>query len=412
MMKRILEILMVMLLVISFGCSKKTSAEKTEELSGSYTYTFTGMVGKETMQFDFADGKVTMSLPGNQMITDTYESEYTVNADGSVAITGFINTDSSSSYKIPGLWSWIDSGSGACTVTIDQVTKTFTPKGEETADEKETQDKTISDLSYASNSASQTLDLILPEGEGPFPLVILLHGGGFKFGDKQMPLVQKMFTLTKEGYAVASVNYRLSGEAIFPAAVSDAKAAVRYLRANAGKYNLDSERFAIWGESAGAYLACMTAFTDDQTLSGDVKDNPDTSSAVKVLIDFYGPVSFYLMDQDAAALGNSSSSGQSGSFESDFIGKAINDLSDEEKKEIDPLTYISSERPLGVWIQAGDADTNVPYTQSERLAEACNQVYGSDSVYFAILKGAVHEDDAFYTEDNLKALEAFLKKNL
>ena len=149
-----------------------------------------------------------------------------------------------------------------------------------------------------------------------------------------MPLVQKMFTLTKEGYAVASVNYRLSGEAIFPAAVSDAKAAVRYLRANAGKYNLDSECFAIWGESAGAYLACMTAFTDDQILSGDVKDNPDTSSAVKVLIDFYGPVSFYLMDQDAAALGNSSSSGQSGSFESDFIGKAINDLSDEEKKEV------------------------------------------------------------------------------
>ena len=371
------------------------------------------MAGKETMQFDFADGKVTMSLPGNQMITDTYESAFTINSDGSIAIEGFVNTDSTSSYKIPGLWAWIDTKSGACTVILNQDNKTFRPHGEEdSADEKDPTENTFSDIVYASNSASQTLDLILPEGEGPFPLVILLHGGGFKFGDKQMPLVQNMFALTKEGYAVASVNYRLSGEAIFPAAVSDAKAAVRYLRANAQKYNLDSERFAIWGESAGAYLACMTAFTDDQTLSGEVKDNLETSSAVKVLIDFYGPVSFYLMDQDAAALGNSSSTGENGSFESDFIGKAIKDLSDEEKKEIDPLTYITSTRPLAVWIQAGDADTNVPYTQSKRLAKACSEVYGSDAVYFEVLKGAVHEDDAFYTAANLAALEAFLKENL
>lgn len=412
MMKRILKMLMVLLLVITFGCSKKTASEQ-KDLQGSYTYTFTGMVGKETMQFDFAEGKVTMSLPGNQMITDTYESEYTINSDGSVEIVGFTNTDSSSSYKIPGLWSWIDSKSGTCTVILDQDNKTFVPQGEEeSSDKNDSTDNALSDIAYASNSASQTLDLILPKGEGPFPLVILLHGGGFKFGDKQMSLVKNMFALTNAGYAVASVNYRLSGEAIFPAAVSDAKAAVRYLRANAEKYNLNPERFAIWGESAGAYLACMTAFSDDQTLNGDVKDNLETSSAVKVLIDFYGPVSFYLMDQDATALGNSSATGESGSFESDFIGKAINNLSDAEKQEIDPLTYINNRRPLAIWIQAGDADTNVPYTQSQRLAQACNQVYGSDSVYFEVLKGAVHEDDAFYTQDNLAALEAFLKEKL
>ena len=126
MMKRILKILMVMLLVISFGCSKKATSEQ-KALQGSYTYTFTGMVGKETMQLDFADGKVTMSLPGNQMITDTYESEYTVNSDGSVEIVGFTNTDSSSSYKIPGLWAWIDTKSGACSVTLDDSAKTFEP---------------------------------------------------------------------------------------------------------------------------------------------------------------------------------------------------------------------------------------------------------------------------------------------
>ena len=126
-MKRILIILAVLLLVTT-GCAKKENkATDPKDITGSYTYVFAGMTGKETMQFDFADGKVTMSLPGNQMITDTYESEYTVNSDGSVEIVGFTNTDSSSSYKIPGLWAWIDTKTGACSVTLDDSAKTFEP---------------------------------------------------------------------------------------------------------------------------------------------------------------------------------------------------------------------------------------------------------------------------------------------
>ena len=126
-MKRILIILAVLLLVTT-GCAKKENkATDPKDITGSYTYVFAGMTGKETMQFDFADGKVTMSLPGNQMITDTYESAFTVNADGSIAIEGFVNTDSSSSYKIPGLWAWIDTKTGACSVTLDDSAKTFEP---------------------------------------------------------------------------------------------------------------------------------------------------------------------------------------------------------------------------------------------------------------------------------------------
>lgn len=139
---------------------------------------------------------------------------------------------------------------------------------------------TFSDIAYASQSEAQKLDILLPEGEGPFPLVLLVHGGGFKFGDKQMDIVKKMFALTDAGYAVATVNYRLSGEAVFPAAVADVKAAVRFLRANATAYDIDTERFGIWGESAGAYLAVMTAVTDDTALTGDVTDNAGVSSSV------------------------------------------------------------------------------------------------------------------------------------
>ena len=126
-MKRILIILAVLLLMTT-GCGKKTAnTADPKDIKGSYTYVFAGMTGKETMQFDFADGKVTMSLPGNQMITDTYESAFTINSDGSIAIEGFVNTDSTSSYKIPGLWAWIDTNSGACSVTLDDSAKTFEP---------------------------------------------------------------------------------------------------------------------------------------------------------------------------------------------------------------------------------------------------------------------------------------------
>ena len=437
-MKRISLLLLAAMLLLTAGCAgtPKANAPDTAEtaqsipaaaatapatdISGSYTYTFTGLMGEETMQLDFADGTVTISLPGNAMITDVYQNAYTDNGDGSVSIAGLKNVDSASPYAIPGLWGWIDGATGACTVLLDEGAKTFMPADgapesqapNEAAAPADTGDSSLSDIAYATASKTQTLDLLLPQGDGPFPLVILIHGGGFKFGDKQMDIVQKMFALTDAGYAVATVNYRLSGEAAFPAAVADVKAAVRFLRANAAEYRLDAARFAIWGESAGAYLAAMTAVTADGVLVGDVADNADTSSGAKVLIDFYGPISFYLMDEDAASLGQSSATGSESSFESAFIGKAIDSLTAEEKAEIDPITYLSAERPLAVWIQAGDADTSVPCLQSKRFAEACQTVYGEDAVFFALIPDASHMDDAFYTEENLAALIAFLDAHL
>ncbi len=432
-MKRTIAILLALLLLSTAGCTaaqkdaaataeptEAPAAEATEDtapaLVGSYTYTFLGLMGEETMQLDFADGIVTMYLPGNAMIADVYESPYTVNEDESISIVGFVNRDSSSPYTTPGLWDWIDASTGACTVVLDTAAGTFAPLGTGGGAAADAEDDTGSaallDVAYASNSETQTLDLLLPEGEGPFPLVILLHGGGFKFGDKQMPIVQKMFTLTDAGYAVATVNYRMSDEAVFPAAVADVKAAVRFLRANAAEYDLDAERFAIWGESAGAYLAVMSAVTDDATLTGDVTDNLAVSSSVKVLLDFYGPISFCCMEEDAAALGFACSTNSESSFESAFIGKPIGTLTDEEKAAIDPIAYLSAARPLAVWIQAGDADTSVPYKQSQRLAEACKAVFGEDAVHYELLPDAGHEDDAFYTAENLAALIAFLNAHL
>ncbi len=405
-----------------------------QTIEGTFTYMAKGMVGIETLQLVFAkDGTVKFSLPNNAVVKDVYDGTYVVDDSGTVQITGLKAEDTASQYQVPGLWDWIDPGTGNAAVTLDLAKNTFAPAAgaasgaasgaaalpaslpaQQAASTAAASfsGKSYTDVAYASESASQVLDLYVPAGDGPCPLVILVHGGGFQFGDKQMPLVQSMFALRDAGYAVATVNYRLSGEATFPAAVADVKAAVRYLRANASQYNLDADRFAIWGESAGAYLAVMTAITDDGTLTGDVTENADVSSSVKAVLDFYGPVTFFDMDADFAALGKTTSTNDASSFESAFVGTPIGQLTDAQKQEISPLCYISSDTALKVWIQVGDADENVPYTQSQRLADAFTSAIGADSVQFEILPGAAHEDPAFYTADNLAKVTAWLDANL
>ena len=152
---------------------------------------------------------------------------------------------------------------------------------------------TVANLAYANASATEVLDLYLPAGAGPFPVVVNIHAGGFALGDKGMVPGSTAKALVAAGYAVASLNYRLSGEAVFPAAVLDAKAAVRFLRANAAKYNLNPDKIAAFGQSAGGNLAAMLGTTggvaefDDASLG-----NPGVSSNVQAVIDWFGPTDF------------------------------------------------------------------------------------------------------------------------
>lgn len=269
-------------------------------------------------------------------------------------------------------------------------------------------------ISYASNSGSQVMDIYLPENAtGSDPVIIVVHGGGFKFGSQTMEIIRPVIEEgIANGYVVASVDYRKSGEAVFPAALSDVKAAVRYLKANAAEYGIDPNRVVIWGESAGAYLSLMTALTPEvKELNGDVSENLDQACSVAALVDFYGPVEFYTMDEEFVSLGvmDTKTSADS-SFESAFLGQAIG-----QDREAAYVTWwgtyqdqLPADFSLRAWIQAGDSDEQVPYMQSENFGKKLSEVIGEENVHYSLLEGAGHEDDLFYTEENLAQVFAFL----
>lgn len=265
------------------------------------------------------------------------------------------------------------------------------------------------DQAYAASSAAQKLDLYLPEtGDGPFPLIIHIHGGAFKMGDKADAQVNPMLEGLKRSYAVASINYRLSGEAIYPAQIHDIKAAIRFLRANASTYKLDPEKFAVWGGSAGANLAAMAG------TSGDVKEmenvdmgNPKISSRVQAVVDWFGPINFNTMDAQFKVSGKGRTDhDEANSPESLLLGKKITEAQD-LVAFANPTSYITVDDPA-FFIEHGKEDQLVPCEQSIEFAAALEKVLGKDKVQLILLDNTRHGGPQFETPENLNRVFAFL----
>jgi acetyl esterase/lipase len=272
------------------------------------------------------------------------------------------------------------------------------------------------DVAYASLSPAQKLDIYLPdEGEGPFPVILSIHGGAFMGCDKSDAQVTPMLEGLKRGYAVVAVNYRLSWEAIFPALVQDAKAAVRWVRANARQYHFDPKRIAAWGGSAGGYQSSMLGTSAGISELDDLSlGNPDQSCRVQAVVSWYGPTNFLKMDEYLTASGMLPPPGfrhsEANSPESLLLGQTITEIP-EKVKAANPETYISNNVPPFL-LQHGVKDPVVPVQHSIEFAAKIEQVCGAGRVELDIIEGAEHADPKFETPENVKRVLDFLDKHL
>jgi acetyl esterase/lipase len=266
--------------------------------------------------------------------------------------------------------------------------------------------KALRDLEYVPNGhARQKLDLYLPEkGEGRLPVIVWIHGGAWLAGSKDncpaVPFVAR-------GYAVASINYRLSQHAKFPAQIEDCKAAIRWLRANADKYHLDADHIGVWGASAGGHLVALLG------TSGGVKElegkdcNLDQSSSVQAVCDWFGPTDFLKIAEQAMP-GSRLDHNSPDAPEAKLIGGPVQE-NKEKAQRANPIKYVSKDDPPFL-IMHGNRDDVVPPGQSELLAEALKKA--GVPVELRIIDGAGHGGPAFGSNENRKRIMEFFEKHL
>ncbi len=272
------------------------------------------------------------------------------------------------------------------------------------------------DLAYDTKSDRQKIDLYLPPEAGKgglVPLVIFIHGGGFMAGDRRDMQVSIYFGLLNRGYALASVGYRVSGEAQFPDPVKDCKAAVRYLKAHAVEYGIDPARFAVVGNSAGAYMALMIATSPNIAMLEDLSTgNSAYGTDVRCCIATYPPVDFSLIDDQKAQEGNDSKPmGNPKVPECLFMGAAVDSLPLESVKAASPMSYLTPQVPP-LMVKAGSEDELVPHAQSVVFATAAKRIAGDDRIDFEIVPGASHHDPAFKRPAFLEEAAAFLDRHM
>ena len=228
-------------------------------------------------------------------------------------------------------------------------------------------------------------DLYIPRAAAEPAVVLWLHGGGWRFGDRRLAPDLAAFAQAS-GLAMVSIDYRLSDEAKFPAPVEDVKAAVRWVRSVAPGYGINAERVGLWGSSAGGHLAACAALSrEDEFRTGE---HPGHSSAVQAVVDGYGPTNFGRIDADRghdASLGTDAESlgirqllpaGHPDSFESRLLGVPVR-TSPDAVELADPVHYIRGACPPFL-ILHGLADTLIPPAQSDYLFHALSAA-GNDA---------------------------------
>jgi acetyl esterase/lipase len=262
----------------------------------------------------------------------------------------------------------------------------------------------LRDVSFAQvDGSSLRLDLYLPEsGAKPVGLIVWVHGGAWRAGSRA---AVDLVGLTAQGWALASVDYRLSTAAKFPAQIFDLKAAVRYLRAHSAKYGVTGVPFVIAGSSAGGHLAALVGVSNGEpALEGSVGADRKVSSDVQAIVSLYGASDL------TSILSQSSPHGLSVRVPAlDLLLGGPPDALPELARLASPVFHVKGSAPPLLLLH-GDQDDQMPIAQSREL-EAAYQKVGRP-VQFVVVQGAGHGGSAFTDAAHLQQIDAFLREHL
>ncbi len=273
---------------------------------------------------------------------------------------------------------------------------------------------TFSNVDYVGrNIPRQNMDIYVPAGlTKPAPVIVFIHGGGWSVGSKgaaNVPFFQKSYNA---GFICADINYRLSGDSVWPAQIEDCKTAIRFLKANARTYNIDTCRFGVIGTSAGGHLCAMLGTTADVVdLEGRHLGYPNVSSRIQAVVDLFGPTDFLKMDgYYAVSCGTSGLLHERNSPETALLN--INALSNYPAlvATANPITYLTPD-DAKFFIMHGGSDCTVPTYQST-LLDSNLAAKGIRADTFIVANGQGH-GGAYYSDATRTALfHNFFMKHL
>lgn len=259
----------------------------------------------------------------------------------------------------------------------------------------------ISDIRYVvTPQGPQSLDLYRPQTiTGKLPVIVFVHGGGWKGGDKKSAIKNAVW-LVPEGYAVASINYRLTDVSAWPTQIDDCYAAVRWVRDNSDKYQLDGDRIVSWGTSAGGHLSALMG-------TRPFPNAESTSSRVQASIDWFGPADLLTMPPNMVT-DSQSFEKVSQSNGAKLLQAAVMTVPD-LAKDASALYQVSADDPP-MLLMHGDQDASVPLAQSQRLAEALNAVGVPN--HLEVIRGAGHGGKLFQEPSARDVVRKFLSEHL
>ncbi len=266
------------------------------------------------------------------------------------------------------------------------------------------------DIAYIEGGdEAQKLDIYLPEtpSDKPLPLIVHIHGGGWRAGSKFPCPVSAMVV---KGYAVASVEYRFSQKAIFPAQIQDCQAAIRWLRAHVKQYNLDPDHLGAVGGSAGGHLSALVGTSGGKKAFPPIGGHLDESDRVQAVIDIYGPADFSTVVSQAAEDKNVKNIFAFNTPSDPYSSLIGTQLDDKPKADaVSPMHYVSKDSPPFL-ILHGTHDTLVPYAQSVQFEAALKAQ--SVPVWLQTLPGSGHGGPAFGKPAVIQLMQTFFDKHL